>query len=266
MEGSGDGKCPDDEHIVTDDVEEPKPKRRRNGEGQRTDARLETCKRALKEWLVKCWKDQYEDTCFHADDILPTSIINKLAQSAHITMFPEMKVAFSGTWDWIDIHGEEILRVVLQADRTWLTSHQEAIETNRQLKKARTAAAAAEKRRKKKEEDAIRKQQAHEASRREVERLRALEYAAHRQHDMQELYQRYIINARGDEIYQQAYGFNAITPDHGIHQQPHVFQHHWRENPPPPSYTDYLQSQSAGPSSSYNACAELYEHSLLDTP
>ena len=113
----------------------PVPKRQ--GAATRRGDRLQCAREALIQWRIKTRCTLYSPSPFTAAGILPDSILKTLASNAWIHSLADMAHALRTPWVFMDKHGEEVIRILKETDRSF---QQAADVAWRQEKEARKAA------------------------------------------------------------------------------------------------------------------------------
>ena len=113
----------------------PVPKRQ--GAATHQGNRLQCAREALIQWRIKTRCTLYSPSPFTATGILPDSILKTLASNAWIHSLADMAHALQTPWVFMDKHGEEVIHILKETDRSF---QQAADVARRQEKEARKAA------------------------------------------------------------------------------------------------------------------------------
>jgi len=120
---------------------EPLVTQKLQGAAIRRGERLANAHQALIQWRIKTRLAFYSPSPFTAEAILPDSILTTLASNARIQSPSDMAVALGTSWAFKDEHGEEVLRVLKEADDSFKIASDTARQQVKEAKKTSGKAA-----------------------------------------------------------------------------------------------------------------------------
>lgn len=103
------------------------------GLGPRRDDRLLSCRKALKVWRQQCWDTHFSDCIFGEETILSEKMLTTLASAARIKTLEDLKAELSD-WAFADQFGYEVLAILQEIDRAWLTNRTEKHQARKRIK------------------------------------------------------------------------------------------------------------------------------------
>lgn len=164
---SGIGSDDENDDVPADELNGNNKRPMEKGIGDRRGERLKRCREALTTWRRSCWKRLYSECCFGPDILLPDKTLTRLASRARIRSVADMDSELSLPWDFAELHGTEVLRLLERTDEEW----QGEDERRKEEKKAKRRKKTEENRARREEERATKR--AEDAARREQQRQSA---------------------------------------------------------------------------------------------
>ena len=119
---------------------EPAAQRLQRAEIRRGD-RFANARHALIQWRIETRLAFYSPSPFTAEAILPDSVLTTLASNARIQSLPDMAVVLGSSWAFTDEHGEEVLRVLKEADDAFKLASDTARQQAEEAEKTSSMAA-----------------------------------------------------------------------------------------------------------------------------
>ena len=108
------------------------------GAAIRRGERLANARQALVQWRINTCLAFYAP--FTGEAILPDPILTTLASNAHIKSLSDVAAAVGSSWAFIDEHGEEVLRILREADDSFKLASDTARQQEKEAKKASSRA------------------------------------------------------------------------------------------------------------------------------